>query len=109
MLCDTESFPSQTRGTRGIKCNGILAFALGAGGLANRATGISLNGGGGGRTNVQTPARANLDFSTPAPAASTRSEHSEVCAVLIEVSYLTLVKASRGINLLMCRMSHGPK
>lgn len=45
----------------------------GASGLADRAGGISLNSAvrdGGGRLNMQTPARANLDFSTPAPAAS---------------------------------------
>ena len=50
-----------------------IACAIGASGLADRAGGISLNSAvrdGGGRLNMQTPARANLDFSTPAPAAS---------------------------------------
>lgn len=46
----------------------------GAGGLAERAAGISLNGYSAGQTPAaagtkDTPARANLNFSTPAPAA----------------------------------------
>ena len=83
----------------------VFASAPGAGSLADRTTGISLNGSGGGHVGVQTPARANLDFSTPAPAASAVAKHFKVRAFFTPIKH----RQSREMDLNACRRSFGLK